>query len=152
MSKHHPKASQPALSEQMRHTLIDTLKTHLPLELNARPLDETQLWELVLYASVQGLSLDSACQELAQVPSGHRVREHINEPFDASALRLLALEDDLNAALQGPLPASLSQRLSRKGYDIGLDLVEIPYYGQPALLEEEIRRGKARSGTTRFHA
>ena len=39
----------------MRQTLIDTLKTHLPLDLHARTLDETQVWELVLYASVQGL-------------------------------------------------------------------------------------------------
>lgn len=152
MNKCHPKSSRPALSEQMRQPLIDTLKTHLPLDIHARTLDETQLWELVMYASVQGISLDSACQELAEIPSGNRVREHIHESFDASALRQLALEDDLNAALHGPLPAALTQRFGRKGYDIGIDLVEIPYYGQPAQVEEEIRRGKARSGTTRFHA
>lgn len=152
MNKCHPKSSRPALSEQMRQTLINTLKTHLPLDIHARTLDETQLWELVMYASVQGISLDSACQELAEIPSGNRVREHIHASFDASALRLLALEDELNAALQGPLPAALTQRFGRKGYDIGIDLVEIPYYGQPAHVEEEIRRGKARAGTTRFHA
>ena len=152
MSKRQPKSSRPSLSEQMRHTLIDTLKTHLPLDIEARTLDETQLWELVLYASVQGLSLDSACQELAEVSSGNRVREHINAAFDASAWRLLALEEDLNAALHSDLPPSLSKRIGRKGYDIGIDLVEIPYYGQPAQVDEEIRRGSARSGTTRFHA
>ena len=152
MNKCPPQSSRPALSEQMRQPLIDTLKTHLPLDIHAYTLDETQLWELVMYASVQGISLDSACQELAEVPSGNRVREHINESFDASALRLLALEEDLNAALHGPLPSSLTRRLGRKGYHIGTDMVEIPYYGQPAQIEEEIRRGKARAGTTRFHA
>ena len=49
-------------------------------------------------------------------------------------------------------PSSLTRRLGRKGYEIGIDMVEIPYYGQPAQIEEEIRRGKARAGTTRFHA
>ena len=66
--------------------------------------------------------------------------------------RLLALEEDLNAALHGPLPSSLTRRLGRKGYESGIDMVEIPYYGQPAQIEEEIRCGKVRAGTTRFHA
>ena len=136
----------------MRQTLIDTLQTHLPLDLQARTLDETQLWELIVYASVQGLSLDRACQELAEVPSGNRVREHLKEAFDASALSVLALEDELNAALAQGLPPSLTKQIGRKRYDIGIDLVEIPYYGQSAQIEEEIRRGKARAGTTRFHA
>ena len=136
----------------MRQTLIDTLKTHLPLDLHARTLDETQVWELVLYASVQGLSLDSACQTLADVPSGNRVREHLKEAFDASAFSVLAVEEELNAALAQGLSPALTKRINRKRYDIGIDLVEIPYYGQPAQIDEEIRRGQARSGTTRFHA
>ena len=152
MSKRQPESSPLSLSEQMRQTLIDTLQTHLPLDLQARTLDETQLWELIVYASVQGLSLDRACQELAEVPSGIRVREHLKEAFDASALSVLALEDELNAALAQGLPPSLTKQIGRKRYDIGIDLVEIPYYGQSAQIEEEIRRGKARAGTTRFHA
>ena len=106
MSKCWAKSTPLSLSEQMRQTLIDTLKTHLPLDLHARTLDETQVWELVLYASVQGLSLDSACQTLADVPSGNRVREHLKEAFGASAFSVLAVEEELNAALaQGLSPA-----------------------------------------------
>ena len=48
MSKCWAKSTPLSLSEQMRQTLIDTLKTHLPLDLHARTLDETQVWELVL--------------------------------------------------------------------------------------------------------
>jgi hypothetical protein len=152
MSKCRAKSTPLSLSEQMRQTLIDSLKTHLPLDLHARTLDETQVWELVLYASVQGLSLDSACQELADVPSGNRVREHLKEAFDASAFSVLAVEEELNAALAQGLSPALTKRINRNRYDIGIDLVEIPYYGQPAQIDEEIRRGQARSGTTRFHA
>lgn len=152
MSKCWAKSTPLSLSEQMRQTLIDTLKTHFPLDLHARTLDETQVWELVLYASVQGLSLDSACQTLADVPSGNRVREHLKEAFDASAFSVLAVEEELNAALAQGLSPALTKRINRKRYDIGIDLVEIPYYGQPAQIDEEIRRGQARSGTTRFHA
>ena len=54
MNKCPPQSIRPALSEQMRQPLIDTLKTHLPLDIHAYTLDETQLWELVMYASVQG--------------------------------------------------------------------------------------------------
>jgi putative transposase len=86
------------------------------------------------------------------VPSGNWVREHLKEAFDASALSVLALEDELNAALAQGLPPSLTKQIGRKRYDIGIDLVEIPYYGQSAQIEEEIRRGKARPGTTRIHA
>ena len=86
----------------------------------------------MLYASVQGLSLDRACQTLADVPSGNRVREHLKEAFDTSAFSVLAVEEELNAALAQGLSPALTKRINRKRYDIGIDLVEIPYYGQPA--------------------
>ena len=119
MSKCWAKSTPLSLSEQMRQTLIDTLKTHFPLDLHARTLDETQVWELVLYASVQGLSLDRACQTLADVPSGNRVREHLKEAFDASAFSVLAVEEELNAALAQGLSPALTKRINRKRYDTG---------------------------------
>ena len=60
------------------------------------------------------------------MPSGNRVREHLKEAFDASAFSVLAVEEELNAALAQGLSPALTKRINRKRYDIGIDLVEIP--------------------------
>ena len=152
MSKRRVKGTRPLLSQQVRQAMIDTLEKHLPLELQARSLDESLLWDLLLYASVHNTTIESACNELAQAPSGNTVREHLQEKLDPSYLGVFQLEEQLNAALQGQLPSGVRQRFRRAAFEIGIDLSEIPYHGQPAQQPEELRRGLAKSGTTPFHA
>ena len=65
---------------------------------------------------------------------------------------MTALENDLNEALKSQLSAGMTKRLGRKSYEVGIDLTENPYHGQSAKDDNEIRRGKAKSGTTHFHA
>jgi len=86
------------------------------------------------------------------VPSGNTVRSHLQEALDPSCFGVYALEDQLNATLQDLLPASVLRGRRRKGWEIGIDLVDLPYHGKPAQLPEEIRRGAAKSGTTPFHS
>jgi len=144
--------TRPTLSAQMRQALRQTLLTQVPLGIEGQDLDDEQLWDILLYASVNGTTIESACNELAGVPSGNTVRPHLHAALDPSGFGVCALEDQLNAALQAQLPASLTRRRRRKGWEIGLDLTDIPYHGQPAQIPEEIRRGPAKSGTTHFHS
>lgn len=152
MSKRRSKDSRPLLSQQLRQALIGTLKTHLPLDLEGQELDEEKLWEILLYASVNGIAIESACNTLADVPSGNTVRAHLQGCLAPCCFGVFALEDDLNQALQHQLPRGVGQRLKSKGWEVGIDLVEIPYHGQPACQEEELRRGAAKGGTTHFHS
>lgn len=67
MSKRRSKDSRPLLSQQLRQALIGTLKTHLPLAVEGQELDEEKLWEILLYASVNGVAIESACNTLGFV-------------------------------------------------------------------------------------
>ena len=78
MSKRPTETNRPLLCEQMRHAFIHTLTSHVPLGLEGRQLDDEQLWAILLYASVQGLTIEGACTELAEVPSGTTVRTHLH--------------------------------------------------------------------------
>ena len=151
MSKRPIKDSRPILSQQLRQRLIGTLKKHLPLDLEGQELDDEKLWEILLYASVNGIAIESACNQLEHVPSGNTVRAHLQARLAPSCFGVFALEESLNDTLQQHLPVGVRRRLKRKGFEVGIDLVEIPYHGQPACQEEELRRGPAKGGTTHFH-
>ena len=144
--------TRPTLSEQMRQAMRHTLLTQVPLGVEGQDLDDEMLWDILLYASINGITLESACNELAGVPSGNTVRPHLQATLDPSCFGVYALEEQLNAALQDQLPASLVRRRKRKGWEIGIDLTDIPYHGKPVQIPEEIRRGPAKSGTTHFHS
>lgn len=152
MSKRQQQHTQPVLSTQVRKILLTTLERHLPLGIQGRDFDDEQVWDILTYASVNGTTIETACHELADVPSGNTVREHVGAALDASRAGVIALEAQLNAALHAQLPAGLGRRLRRKAYETGMDLTEIPYHGHPAHDAQELRRGKAKSGTTHFHA
>ena len=140
------------LSQQMRQALLRTLESCLPLGVQGQELDDERLWDLLLYASVNGTSIEAACNELAAVPSGNTVRPLLQEVLDPSCFGVFELEAQLQAALAQQLPVRVRRRPPRKGYEIGLDLTDLPYHGHPAQVPEELRRGPAQSGTTHFHS
>src|SRR5512143_2872012 len=58
---------------------------------------------------------------------------------------LETLEQQFNKSFAAQLPKALRQRLA-------IDLILMPYHGQPHRRVEEIYRGQAKSGTTHVHA
>lgn len=151
MSKRQKQHNQPILSWQVREAALRILETHLPLDIQGWDLDDRKLWDILIYASVTGTSIESACNELSDTPSGNTVREHLNGAFLHSRFEVMALEEELNEALGSQLPKRLLRRFPVTAYEISIDLTEIPYHGQPDQDSDEIRRSQARSGTTHFH-
>jgi putative transposase len=107
--------------------------------------------EILCYASVKRISIEAACLELAAAPSGNTVREHLNEALSPAPEQMQALEEQLNQTLETQLPKEVLRRVNQKRVEVAADLVEIPYHGEPAQQEDEVRRGAAKSGTTHFH-
>lgn len=103
------------------------------------------VWNVVLRAAAQLISLYAACVDLADGPSDQAV-------FDALAAglpkTLPALERRLNASLTNALP----RRLRRRAWPVAIDWHLVPYYGQPQRSKNEIYLGQPRQGTKRFHA
>ncbi len=125
---------------------------HIPLRIDGRELDDAGLWESLMYASVNQLTIESACQELAQVPSGNTVREHVAKALDNHREAVVQLEEQLNAALRDQLPRRVRRRLNDLRFEIAIDLHDIPYHGQPTLSQAEARRWPAKSVTPYFHS
>jgi hypothetical protein len=57
----------------------------------------------------------------------------------------------LEAKLNEVLVANLTRKMLRVRCDLAIDLVLVPYHGQPDKDEDEVRRSQAREGTTHFH-
>lgn len=151
MNKRQKEHKPRTLSWQVRQAVLQTVQTYIPLDIQARSLDALKVWDILIYASVTGTSIENACNTLADVPSGNTVREHLNCTFSRSRLEVLALEEELNDALRSQLPKRFFRLRPLQTFEIGIDLTELPYHGQPDQDDNEICRSQAKSGTTHFH-
>jgi hypothetical protein len=151
MSKRQNEHTRPMFSAQVRKAILDTVTLQVPLGIQGRHLDDENVFDILTYASINGIAIESACNELAGAPSGNTVRDHIHHALDQSRDGIRDLEEHLTQALQTQVPKGLFRRIDRRAYEIGIDLTEIPYHGEPSQDEDEIRRSKAKSGTTHFH-
>jgi hypothetical protein len=101
----------------------------------------------VLFAACCRLcSLSAACLSLAAAPSRETVRKALR--------RWLPARDELlrrlNRALAAEVPRAWRRR--RRPQRVAIDLVLIPYHGQPLVNLREVYRSQAKSGTSHFHA
>lgn len=137
--------------EQVRQALLSVLLEAIPLNVQGRELDDEMLWEILLQATVKRSTIESACNEVADGPSGNTVREHLGAALDGRRQGVVELEGQLNRVLAAQLPNVLRKQVGKSDYEVAIDFHEIPYHGRPAQDENEIRRGAAKSGTTHFH-
>ncbi len=99
---------------------------------------------LVLFFAVsRASSIHDSCRRLESAPSDQAVRDALAAWMPAMA----EMERRVNLALQAKLPKSLW----KKRRPMALDISEIGYYGQPFKTQRELRRGKRKGGTSRFH-
>src|SRR5215468_2020639 len=99
----------------------------------------------VLFAACARLcSLAAACWSLARAPSRETVRQAV--------LAWLPQRDELLRRLNRALAVDVPRAWRRRPQQVAIDLVLIPYHGQPLLDLKEVYRSQARSGTSHFHA
>jgi len=151
MHKRHIQHTKPVHSAQVRAALLDILQTHVPLEIDARNLDEPMLWDILIHSSTHRTTIEASTTELDGPCSGNTVREHLNQAVDESRPGMVVLEQQLNDAMRAQLPKQFVKQLRQRRYDSAIDLVAIPYHGQASQADEEVRRSEAKSGTTHFH-
>ena len=99
---------------------------------------------VLFYAAARLISRAAACASLRDAPS--------DSATHAALMALLPeipeLQRRLNRALQGDLPKALRRRRP----PLAIDLILIPYHGEPLAEAREVYRGQAKGGTTHFHA
>jgi hypothetical protein len=134
-------------AEQVLELTVGTLQSHLSLSIEGSKCGTMDVLRLLVAASAERSSIESACHETESSPSGNRVREQLEAALPQKLEELRTLEATFNEALAEHLPRSICKRTRQ----VAIDLVLIPYHGQPDKDEREIRRGPAKHGTTHFH-
>jgi len=133
-------------SEQVRTLTVETLLAQFPLGVEGYWYTDCDIWNVVAVASAQRRTLESAVQQFQVAPSANLVRGYLQERL-LQQTDLATLETECNALLVSHLPP----RIRGRRHQVAIDLVYLPYYGQPARDPQEIRRGQAKEGTTHFH-
>jgi hypothetical protein len=141
-----PHGSVELSGEQLCHLTVEQLCTHFPLGLQGYRYTDADIFSVVVAAAAQGRSIDHVCAQFCDAPSATRVRDSLAERLFARA-DLDRLEARLNALLVYHLPADLRTRPQR----VAIDLTLLPYYGTVGQEPDQLRRGEAKAGTTRFH-
>jgi Transposase DDE domain len=102
------------------------------------------LLTVLFYAAARLISRAAACASLRDAPSDSATHAALM----ATLPDIAELQRRFNRALQGDLP----QALRRRRQPLAIDLILIPYHGEPLQDSHEVYRGQAKSGTTHFHA
>jgi putative transposase len=131
-------------SAQVQHQAAMRLQTALRLSDYGSHCPVATLLAVVFAACCRLCSLFAACRRLRDAPSFETLRQALSANLPA----LDALEDRLNQALRADWPRRLTQRRQR----LAIDLILVPYHGQPESDARELYRGQVKSGTSHFHA
>jgi hypothetical protein len=134
-------------AEQVLDMTVETLQSHLDLSIEGTKCCTLDVLRLLVAASAERSSIESACHETGTSPSGNHVREQLKTELPQGLEELRTLEAAFNKALVEHVPRCIFKR-SRQ---VAVNLVLVPYHGQPDQDEREIKRGRARGGTTHFH-
>jgi len=145
MPKPVTKITRTIRSEQVLTAFINVVRKNLPLDLKNTRITAEDIFYVLAYANVHRLSIESACQELQEAPSGNRLREVLVEALPDRA----GMQRILNRIFRQQLAPSVWK--CKRDFNIAIDLTLIPYHGQPYEDKKEIMRGMPKSGTTHFH-
>ena len=102
------------------------------------------LFHVLFVACCRLCSLSAACFSLATAPSRETIRK--------AWLAWLPVRDDLLRRLNKALTVEVPRVLRKRPQQVAIDLVLIPYHGQPMLNLAEVFRSQAKDGTSHFHA
>lgn len=98
---------------------------------------------VLFFAAARVTSIFDACRRLVAAPCDQTIRNVL--------AAWMPTMPDLERRLNQGLRAKLTRGLKRRARAMALDVTQIGYYGQPWKELRELRRGKRRNGTTRFH-
>ena len=134
-------------AEEVLGFALDTLLKGVKLHINGRKCTAENVYEIILKAAAGQTSVNDVCDDLAGAPNGNTVLGQLHAALPQKLSQLWRLEAQLNRALLANVPG----RMLKVRCDMAIDLVLVPYHGQPAKDVEEVKRSAAREGTTHFH-
>lgn len=131
-------------TEDVRQQTVKILSENLSMNVAGYRCDTTMIWDVVLKASVERVSIEATCADLEEVADSNTLREHLNEALPLADLRLQ--ESEMNDALAASIPVSMG----RGRVEAAIDFHDEPFYGKTAQVKAMTCRGQAKKGTTHF--
>jgi putative transposase len=131
-------------AEDIHDQTITTLKEHLSVSAAGYKCDTDMIWDILLKASAEQVSIEAACADLDEVADSNTVREHLNEALGMADIRLQ--EAQMNGALATSIPVSMK----RDQVEVAIDFHDEPFYGKTPGVKALTCRGQAKKGTTHF--
>jgi putative transposase len=131
-------------AQDIRETMQAVSQEHLPLEADGYVCTSEMLFDVLIKAASENISIDAACRDLENSGSGNRVRELLNEQLDAEDLR--EHERQINEALAERLP----HQLLTSGVEAAIDEHDEPFYGKTDEVKAYTVRSKPKAGTSHF--
>jgi putative transposase len=140
-----PKTKQ-LTAQDVYELTSETLQEYFPLDMSDSLYEAQDIWDVLVAAAVERVTIETTCGLLEDAPSPNTVRDVVRGLLGDDA-ELARLEERVNELLVARLPKNLLKR-ARPG---AIDVTEIAYHGQHEEDDEHIRRSRAKHGTTHFH-
>ena len=131
-------------AEEIRMTMQAVAQEHLPFAADGYICTSEMIYDVLMKAATEGISIDAACRDLEQSVTGNTLRDVLNAQMSVEQLR--RHEEELNAALSARIPKQIHAR----GLEAAIDEHDEPFYGKTPELCAYTRRSRAKQGTTRF--
>jgi putative transposase len=139
--------TQEVTAQEIYQLTSETLQAHFQLDMSKSAYEAQDIWDVVVAAAVERVTIEMACELLEEAPSANTVRKAL--------YRLLGRDEalgELEASVNRLLVARLPKHLFASKLVGAADLTEVPYHGEHDEDDELVRRGKAKEGTSHFHA
>ncbi len=128
--------------KQVYRLAFESLDKHLKLTSKGSQSSPPMVWDILLAAAAHTSSIETECNQHSEAASANTIRGVLSDSFEVQTA-----EAEVNEALWH----HLDRRYWKRAQTVAVDLVKVPYYGQPAREVNEVCRGKAEKGTTYFH-
>lgn len=131
-------------AEEIRSYTQQVIQKHVPLKVQGYVCDTEMIVDVILKASAENSSIESASADLEGVADSNTMREYLNAVLNVEKLR--EQEKEMNAALAETIPSAMQ----RTKVEVAIDFHDEPFYGKQADLRKVTCNGQAKKGTTHF--
>ena len=74
-------------AEEIRMMMQEVAQEHLPFEADGYICTSEMIYDVLMKAATEGISVDAACRDLEQSVTGNTIRELVNEQMSVTQLR-----------------------------------------------------------------
>lgn len=131
-------------AEEIHHLFQEVAQAHLPFKVHGYRSTTAMLYDVLLKAAIEQISIDAACRDLSDTTGANTLREIINQQLSVEQLR--QQEEAINEALCARLP----KQVWEKHLEAAIDEHDEPFYGKDKKLRAYTVGGKPKDGTSHF--